>query len=741
MRFSDEVKCHICKRIFCCGKCRQKHQFEAHAIAVTQPIEQHSKMVGLGNDIEVKTSTIYVFCPICEQKPLTLRKEMYAELLAHIESVHLPLRCRKCLRHYTKIDDLKEFSKCVDLGQNCSAASTAQNATYDTEASKVTVKKATVAANTISTQTSPHIAKEMDETHQHLNLTPISLFNIRWKAKGRLTQEEFISDSVSSIRNLSSESVNLSGQQRRSIGQVCAQPDSVHCNDKIKGKVIRSTSTPLQVYTMFAKPKEPLTFNASSVGGGQVSSIYHSGYALDEPNSAPDSSHLVPPQHQRTWKVGGRGKMSAVTPLRQVMSKSIQKAFVEHGAVGMLPGQSEQRRMRLDLNEVNRSPNAALPLDLRLSPVVRRTQSDDSSGNRNSNSNCNSNSNSNSNSSSSGSDKNHGQESKSPESYQILLSAQKLTRESIIITRTQHAGNSVSLIAAAAGTSTTSTVYNSCESVEIITSSTSTAELSTNLRPAQVDCPVVVPPITPITSVPGAIINKKLIKFETPLKPNMQTTQLANSTPDEKEIFYTPNPSHSPLAAIAGSPSAGPSNSERRRQQIVPRQLSGQFMAETKRAERPRPQGPRARPPLRVCHHQKSFSCVQDIGSDDEDEIFLPNSASTQNDKKRQGRLWSLVSSVMRLPQTLRTDPNSNAGDKENIPSTSNSGSLIRRCASIAGSLVRTIHSHDDADLQSLKRKRTQTLDNASCTQMSPSNSSKRLRIQARKPIERMRNN
>lgn len=748
MRFSDEVrdhsirrsnselefkfvplqaKCHICKRIFCCGKCRQKHQFETHAIAISQPMAQHRDMVAFGTEIEVKTTTIYVFCPICEQKPLTLREEMYTELLAHIESVHLPLRCRKCLRHYTKIDDLKEFSKCIDLGQDCSSASSAQNLSCDTDASKVTVKKAIVAANTISTQTSPNIAKDLNETQHHLNLTPISLFNLRWKAKSRLQQDEFISDSVSSIRNLSSDSVNLLEQQRRSIGQVSAPTDNAR---KDKGKVIRSTSTPLQVYTVFAKPKETLTFNASAVGGGHISSIHHSGCVLDEQNtappSAPDNSHLLPPpsHQQRTWKVGGRGKMSAVTPLRQVMSKSIQKAFVEHG-VGILATQGDQRRMRLDLSE-NSSPNAGLPLDLRMSPVLRRTQSEDSRETEN------------------------GRSSIGPaEPYQILLSAQKLTRESIIITRTQHSGNSGSLPASMSSASTTSTVYNSCESVEIITASSSTAELSANVKKANVNCIVNVPPITPITRIPGAIINKKLIKFETPQKQDIQTTQAIESTPDDKEIFYTPNPSTSPSAAH-GSPNADPdpSNSARRRQQIVPRQLSGQFSPQVKKPQLPRPQGPRTRPPLRVCHNQKSFSCVQDIGSDDEDEVFLPNSASTHNDKKRPtvgtksetGRLWSLMSSVMRFPmRSLRTDRYSSSADNENAPTTS--GSLIRRCASIAGSLVRTIHAHDGDDMQSLKRKRTQTLDSAYCNPLSPTNSSKRLRIQPRKPIDRMRKN
>ncbi|XP_034490157.1 mitosis initiation protein fs(1)Ya [Drosophila innubila] len=749
MRFMDEAKCRICKRIFCCAKCRQKHQFDMHAIAVSQPMGQQAKMDGEGEKdeegegVDVKPTTIYVFCPICEQKPLTLREEMYAELLAHIESVHLPLRCRKCQRQYTKIDDLLEFSKCVDLAHNCSAGSLEQNRSCDTDASKVTVKKATVAANTISTQTSPSIAKDLNETQhyhqqQHLNLTPISLFNLRWKAKSRLAQEEF---SVSSIRNLSSDSVNLSGQQRRSIGQLAAPPDMVHQD---KGKIIRSTSTPLQVCSVIAKPKEALTFNATgsgTAGSAHLSSIYHSGYVLDEhntPAAITDNSHLAiqqPPQQpqQRPWKVSGRGKMSAVTPLRQVMSKSIQKAFVEHG-IGMLATQATQRRIRLDLSE-NNTPDVGSALDLRLSPVVRRTQSEASM------------------------EAQREQSSTSTEPYQILLSAQKLTTESIIITRTQHGRSGslpVSVSTSTTNASTTSTVYNSCESVEIITSST--AELSANLQQgiasgvgvASGSAICAMPPITPITRIPGAVINKKLIKFETPHKIEVHTRpghgQSDESIQEEKEIFYTPNPSTTPTTD-PGSPTAEATNKERRRQQIVPRQLSGQFSPKKLQPPVSRPLGPRARPPLRVCYNQKAFSCVQDVESDD--EVFLPNSASTHNDKKsttavsqsEPGRLWSLMSSVMRLPATLKTD---RSVDKENTSTNSTSGSLIRRCASIAGSLVRTIHSQDDAeDIQSMKRKRTQTLDNQYRDRghTSPASSSKRLRIQPRKPIERMRNN
>ncbi|KAH8246435.1 hypothetical protein KR026_011450, partial [Drosophila bipectinata] len=678
-------KCHICKRIFCCGKCRQKHQFNTHAIAVRESLalpasnssgessssSSTSSTSSAGGIIEHRlemepgVTTIYVFCPICERRPLLLREEMHGELLAHIEACHLPLRCRKCQRNYTRIDDLREFSKCADQQQDCSGSS---DLTCDTEASKITVKKAPaiVYSTTMSTQTSPVV-------------TPISLFNMRWKAKRSITHEEYISDSVSSIRNLSSIS---NSSIRRSIGQMGGISD--------KGKLIRTTSTPLQVESLFAKPKEPITFNAS--GGGYVSSIYH-----EEPSPAieptPHQHHQhhqqQQPLQQRAWKMGARSKMSAVTPLRQVMSKSIQKAFVEHG--GMLG----QRRVRLDLSDHNNySTNeqvggagavagagagaggaASSALDLRLSPAMRRTQSETSSTSV------------------------HVSQSSQAQQHtrQILLSAQKLTTESIIITR-----------------ESSSTVYNTCESVKIIRSTSESSEIH------------VPPPGTPIRVSAGTGINKKQIKFETPgPKDNKENEE------ESREDFFTPNP---------GTP---PERPERRRQAIVPRQLSGEFSpkkeAEAKKdlvVARPKP-----RPPLRECRQAKAFSGVQDMPAepdDDEDEVFLPTNASTRKEKKPEpgtGSIWSLMSSMIRLPASLRGDKDAN---KENA-----SGSLIRRCASIAGSLVRPTRGDSidkDEDVQSLKRKRTQTLDNQYCSPRSPSSSCKRYRIRPREPIERMRN-
>lgn len=629
--------------------------------------------------MESGVTTIYVFCPICEQRPLLLQEEMHGELLAHIESCHLPLSCRKCQRNYTRIDDLREFSKCVDRQQDCSGASTINDLTCDTEASKVTVKKApngqcAIISTTISTQTSPGV-------------TPISVINMNWKAKNRITHEEFISDSVSSIRNLSSISSSGNSSIRRSIGQLVVNPPET----VVKGKVIRSTSTPLHVESVFAKPKEPITFNASN--GGHVSSIYQ-----EEPSPAPDNNLVQQPLQQRAWKMAGRNKMSAATPLRQVMSKSIQKAFVEHG--GMLTQPSSgviQRRVRLDLSDHNnQSTEGAAPgggstaLDLRLSPAMRRTQSESSASAAASSTSCS-----------------------QPDDLckrQLILSAQKLTTESIIITRTNSNSRE-----------TSSTVYNSCESVEIIRSTSESAELH-------------MPPITPFR-VSGSI-NKKQIKFETPPKSRHPIVAMANGDGEDcgdSEHFFTPNP-------------GTPEPQDRRRQATVARQLSGEFSPKKEKAKESVPnlispplQRPRPRPPLRECRQAKAFSGVQDVGEpgDDEDEVFLPTNASTRNDKKQEpgtGRLWSLMSTMMRLPASLR-------GDKENAGS--GSGSLIRRCASIAGSLVRPASrdTSEKDDAHTLKRKRTQTLDNQYNSDLSPSSgsTSKRYRIRPRDPIERMR--
>ncbi|EDW52639.1 GM11046 [Drosophila sechellia] len=93
----------------------------------------------------------------------------------------------------------------------------------------------------------------------------------------------------------------------------------------------------------------------------------------------------------------------------------------------------------------------------------------------------------------------------------------------------------------------------------------------------------------------------------------------------------------------------------------------------------------------------------------------------------------------MRLPASLRGDREKDR-DRDSDKENAGSGSLIRRCASIAGSLVRpSARESSMENQQCLKRKRTQTLDSQYCSPLSPSSSSKRYRIRPREPIERMR--
>lgn len=255
--FNFKVICKVCQGVFCCAECRHKHEIKNHAIVVRKPIMSEISKSGDQQSESDKAmqvagfETIYLFCPICEKRPLPLQPELHNEMLIHIECHHLPLRCEKCSKIYSKIDDLKEFSRCMHPTSLCQSQESLHNQScYTDEASKVTVTKAMMQAHT-----SPMRRHDFNESH----MTPISIINMRWKAKSKLTHEEFISDSVSSIKNISSIS---NSSTRRSIGVTSA----------VKGKVIRCSSTPVHLEMVFAKPKEQ-TFNAT--GGGHMSSIQY----------------------------------------------------------------------------------------------------------------------------------------------------------------------------------------------------------------------------------------------------------------------------------------------------------------------------------------------------------------------------------------------------------------------------------------------------------------------------------
>lgn len=189
---------------------------------------------------------------------------------------------------------------------------------------------------------------------------------------------------------------------------------------------------------------------------------------------------------------------------------------------------------------------------------------------------------------------------------------------------------------------------------------------------------------------------------------------------------------------------------------MVKQNLSGRF-------------SPQRRPSIKECAHSTAFSRIENLTNafdDDEvykdDEVFLPQepieksiqkSSDVKKDMQPQqsSGLWSLMTSVM----SLRKGSISKASTKNdsNIFVDTNSNSIIKRCASIAGSLVRSKPLVDESELSSLKRKRTYTTDNQSTSAflsqlnnsdaVSPTSdsfntSSKRFRINGRRPIDRM---
>lgn len=265
--------CKVCQAVFCCAECCHNHEIKTHAIVVRKPViipaENRNECTQSSYRAKAAFETSYLLCSICEKKPLLLQPELHSEMLLHIELHHLPLRCQKCLKVFNKISDLKELSKCVNPNIVCNGIEllSSNQFCYTNEASKLTVAKAAI-PYCITSQNSPSIRDASNES----NITPISLINMRWKAKSKLTHEEFISDSVSSIKNISSISnSSISRNTETSSGG--------------NGKVIRCSSTPVHLEMVFARPKEQ-TLNAT--GSRLMSSIqYNSGCESDSSPAFP----------------------------------------------------------------------------------------------------------------------------------------------------------------------------------------------------------------------------------------------------------------------------------------------------------------------------------------------------------------------------------------------------------------------------------------------------------------------
>uniref|UniRef100_A0A1B0FGM2 Uncharacterized protein n=1 Tax=Glossina morsitans morsitans TaxID=37546 RepID=A0A1B0FGM2_GLOMM len=716
MYIPDDVICKYCQEVFCCDKCRYKHELETHAIKICQPAAAHDEDQKFRvDDQSHDVKTVFMCCPICEDRPLPLRSDLREEILNHLKSKHLPLKCQKCSKVYQKIDDMKEFSKCVQTKPNLQEESAYEvnQSRNVAEASKLDDCKKV--GKTISTQTSPiwreHFC-ESDSGHK-------SVTGLRYKAQCKAVCEELLTDSVSSIKNISS--ATNSSMKKSSTDKA--------------GKLIRSTSTPVQLGILFAKPREQ-AFNAS--GNGQVSSIHSSGCELDNSpawlhtnNQAIENVNCY-----RKWS-GVRSKMTAITPLRQVMSKSIKKAFVEHGfatAAGALHKDANYHLMNTphSPNSSNAKSPSSKPLDLRLSPALRRCQSETEEVLKNQISYVSQN-------------KNHN----------VLLSSQKVTTESIVITRTECTATAItskdknmeastescsstsSSYQSAASSCMESSVFKSSSSVKIITETTELNQIQfqadtkkiLNLEPEKSlnnypdqNCELKksinnqLGALTPITRIPGALINKKLINFETPLKDETDSPKSMNSS---VEMFFTPNATPVRKKSDIHETSA---DSDKACKSLLP-ELNDAASASLK--------------------GRGQSTALQDFT--DEEQIERIEKQTKSKAKNEKQSIWSLMSSVIRFPSFKDNNQNEICAEINPKPT-------LKKCASIAGTNVKATDGRDGGDIQFAKRKRSNTIasqTNYSLTSqptgtkaISPKGnlnaSPKRFRIQGRRPLDRM---
>uniref|UniRef100_A0A1Q3EW96 Mitosis initiation protein fs(1)Ya n=1 Tax=Culex tarsalis TaxID=7177 RepID=A0A1Q3EW96_CULTA len=390
MKIPKEVQCRTCLQVFCCGKCRQKHEDVQH------------------QDVEA----IRQICYICNNRPHPLRvnstKTNTSNLLVeHVLREHLPLRCNRCAKVFHTAADFKTIARCLTAhgpasdqachlehsqniptilenvaaeGENKENIDENSATSSDRSAPPTAIKVKLSASNTAQISKELRAITDPPEDVENVNeamLTPLSMINLRWKRKSRQSFDSMLS----TTNNISA--VNASE------GGMLVPPSS-----PVK-KLVRTTSTPM-MHGCLPHHLKMASYNESySSGMGQMSSIHA--------NSTSEQQQQQQQQQQQTGQAGtgaatpasptsyeiqkvraiirSRSKAVAATPLRQVMSKSIQRAIAQHGYSKMVaPG--TQRKMSFNStggSSISGSP-ARSALDLRTTPVLKRCSSESSGG-------------------------------------------------------------------------------------------------------------------------------------------------------------------------------------------------------------------------------------------------------------------------------------------------------------------------------------------------------------------------
>lgn len=315
MFLPKDIKCEICSRIFCCRNCRQRHQRLEHMEIIN-------------------TNRFNPDCPICNGLGAFVLHKVNIDsekLLEHIVNQHLPMQCKKCFRMFERKSNFFEENT---VQCRISDSSSAKFKSSDSPG--------------ILLKTIP----EIEINNKLLNQNSDSLVgNINHKVS---VDSAFYLRNVSSIMKID-QSADSSADHTKSPGE----------------KIVRTTSTPLQDLNSKHMPDSSSEGNVMMISSiNHQTPVTHSSIGnesnnLHNPNNSSSFVMKKPtvPNNQRN-KI-----LMATTPLRHVLSKSIQRAIQEHGIRNV-----NQMREHSNRSLSDSSITHVGALDLRTISVLRRSE-------------------------------------------------------------------------------------------------------------------------------------------------------------------------------------------------------------------------------------------------------------------------------------------------------------------------------------------------------------------------------
>lgn len=343
---APNVKCTVCNQIFCCAVCRQKHEHNTHS------------------DVNIRELGQIKNCALCKGFPAVLLESVDADddaaFVKHLCERHLPLHCKKCSKVFNSPVDFQDILKCLEMDKTrCNLVSSTMRTTINNSENKTIEspkENSSADASNINYVTaidgvcdgigklsSGSVVNEIEnaQSSDSQSLKQVTT------APVKTNLDPNFSDSVYSIRNFSSI-LHASGNNH-TIYRSQSPTESAN-------RLVRQTSTPM--LRPEAISTSPVSIGSSIHCSNNASSASDVSIEAAPPAQDPSEPFVqcIGPtvQSPPARKLNSRNKVAvSATPLRQVLSKSLHRALRE---------------------QIAGSPTS--PLDLRMSPVIRRTNSD-----------------------------------------------------------------------------------------------------------------------------------------------------------------------------------------------------------------------------------------------------------------------------------------------------------------------------------------------------------------------------